>query len=119
MAAKLGQPSCLYYLKSGPRPFYTQDNSIYDPFLLIKRSRLAIQKPDTTSGYRMVRFSDARYWHKIESEIRPRSGFRMLTVLDNLQFQFTNCLVIFVSYLVSTIENHTNSPDFEWFLSIK
>jgi hypothetical protein len=37
----------------------------------------------------MVRFSDARYWHKIESEIRPRYGFQMLTVKPNILYPDT------------------------------
>jgi hypothetical protein len=39
-----------------------------------------------TSGYQMVQFSDARYWHKIESENQPRSGFRKLTVFAKVEF---------------------------------
>jgi hypothetical protein len=32
----------------------------------------------------MVRFSDARYWHKIESENRPLFSFQMVTVYPRL-----------------------------------
>jgi hypothetical protein len=46
--------------------------------LLIKRSRLEVKK--LRSGYRMVRLSNDRDWHKIESESRTRFCFRRGTV---------------------------------------
>jgi hypothetical protein len=49
---------------------------------IMKRSRLVptIWKPDYLSGFQMVQFSDARDWHKIQSEYRPRFGIRWVTV---------------------------------------
>jgi hypothetical protein len=43
-----------------------------------KRSRLANRT--RRSGFRMVRFSNARDWHKIKSEYRPLFGIRWVTV---------------------------------------
>ncbi len=36
------------------------------------------------SGFRSVRYSNGRDWHKIEFEYRPRFGIRMLTVYKSL-----------------------------------
>ena len=47
-----------------------------------KRSRLANRT--RMSGFRMVRYSNARDWHKIQSEYRPRFGIWWVTVMFSL-----------------------------------
>jgi hypothetical protein len=40
----------------------------------------------------MVRISNVRVWHKIESENRPRFGFQMVTVVCSIYAQNTSPL---------------------------
>jgi hypothetical protein len=47
-----------------------------------KRSRLANRT--RMSGFRMVRYSNAPDWHKIQSEYRPRFGIQWVTVFKYL-----------------------------------
>jgi hypothetical protein len=77
------------HLKTGPKFFLTSSL-----VFIIKQSRLVptIWKPDYLSRFQMVRFSDARDWHKIQSESRPRFGILWVTVivtcsLDNTSIQ--------------------------------
>jgi hypothetical protein len=46
------------------------------------------------SGFQMVRFSDARDRHNIQSENRPRVGIRMLTVIFLTIGAVSNVMVI-------------------------
>jgi hypothetical protein len=55
--------------------------------LLIKRSRLANRT--RMSSFRMVRYSNARDWHKIQSEYRQRLGIRWVTVDTELEIVFS------------------------------
>jgi hypothetical protein len=53
------------------------------------------RNPDKNFGFQVVRFSDAQDWHKIESETRPRSGIRILTVIQKVWHLANGARIIF------------------------
>ncbi len=86
-AFKWYRPFCFYHLKAGPDFFLTSldrfgiNKIFFMTLFFIKRSKLVtIRNPDMTSGFRMIRLSNGRDWHKVQSESQTVSGFRMGTV---------------------------------------
>jgi hypothetical protein len=73
----LGGPTLKKIKKSLDR--FGVKNILFMNLFFIKQSRLATIR-------NMVRISNVRDWHKIESGNRPQSGFRMFTVLSGVDF---------------------------------
>ena len=77
------RPFCFYHSKSGPDTFLTSlDRFGMSKILFMALINKTVYASNRTqmSGFQMVRISNGRDRHKIQSENRPRFGIRMLTV---------------------------------------
>jgi hypothetical protein len=77
------RPFCFYHSKSGPDIFLTSlDRFGMNKILFMALINKTVYASNRTrmSGFQMVRISNGRYWHKIQSDKTGQSGIRMGTV---------------------------------------